>query len=212
MRRVYSLSDGYSLDIPSDSILKLEMSSPETLSPSAPTPRPRGPMTELRRRSWISSEIISRFLRAVLYSPLAWDSLACRSSTFFFRFWRGDDQRERDEGHEDWESIFILKAKLKQIIDWKHDSVHWWLEDDHTYTLIHDCVTWKLRCGQMDDCFSTNTSRLFLLFHCVVIVSVYNAAATLEFPSLGSIKSVCPSIDPVVQRVSDKLCCRDIFL
>lgn len=83
------------LDIPSDSILKPEMSSPETLSPSAPTPRPRGPMMEFLRRSWISSEIISRFLRAVLYSPLAWDSLACRSSTFFFRFWRGDDQRER---------------------------------------------------------------------------------------------------------------------
>lgn len=59
------------MDIPSESILKLEMSSPETLSPSAPTPRSRGPMAEFRRRSWISSEIISKFLRAVLYSPLA---------------------------------------------------------------------------------------------------------------------------------------------
>lgn len=77
----------YSLDTPSESILKLEMSSPEMLLPSAPTPRPRGPMAEVRRRSWISSEIISRFLRAVLYSPFAWNSLTCLSSTVFFRFW-----------------------------------------------------------------------------------------------------------------------------
>lgn len=66
----------HSLEIPSDSILRLDVSSPETLSPSAPTPRPRGPMAELRRRSWISSEIISRFLSAVRYSALACDSLA----------------------------------------------------------------------------------------------------------------------------------------
>ena len=39
-----------------------------------------------------------------------------------------------------------------------------------------------------------NMSRLFLLFHRVVIVSVYNAAATPEFPSLGSIKYICLSI------------------
>lgn len=83
-----------SLDISSDSILKLEMSSPETLSPSAPTPGLRGPMMDILRRSWISSEIISRFPRAVLYSFLAWDSLACRSSTFFFRFWGRDDEKD----------------------------------------------------------------------------------------------------------------------
>lgn len=74
--------------MPSDSILKLVMSSTATLSPSAPTPRPRGPMAELRRRSWISSEITSRFLRAVLYPSLAWLNLACNSSTFFFRCYR----------------------------------------------------------------------------------------------------------------------------
>lgn len=84
----------HSLDNPSDSILKLETSSPE-LSPSAPTPGLRGPMVELLRRSWISSEIISRFFRAVLYSPLAWDSLACRSSTFFFRFWRSEEETDK---------------------------------------------------------------------------------------------------------------------
>uniref|UniRef100_A0A8C1A5R3 Small ribosomal subunit protein uS15m n=1 Tax=Cyprinus carpio carpio TaxID=630221 RepID=A0A8C1A5R3_CYPCA len=48
-------------------------------------------MPEERLRSWISSEIISRFLRADLYSPLACVSLAWRSSTFFFSCLRGDE-------------------------------------------------------------------------------------------------------------------------
>lgn len=69
------------LDMPSDSILKLEMSSVALPSSSAPTPRPRGPMADSRRRAWISSEMVSRLRRAVRYSALAWVSLAWRSST-----------------------------------------------------------------------------------------------------------------------------------
>lgn len=72
------------LDMPSDSILKLLMSSPAPTSFSAPTPQQRGPMAVRRLRAWISSEMVSRLRRAVLYSSLAWDSLAWHSSTFLF--------------------------------------------------------------------------------------------------------------------------------
>lgn len=64
------------IDMPSDSILKFAMSSVTVLSSSAPTPRPRGPMADSRRRAWISSEMVSRLRRAVRYSALAWVSLA----------------------------------------------------------------------------------------------------------------------------------------
>lgn len=50
--------------------------STDMVLPSAPTPQPRGPMALERRRSWISSEILSRLFRAALYSPFARASLA----------------------------------------------------------------------------------------------------------------------------------------
>lgn len=74
----------YSLEMVSDSGLLADRSSTEILLPSAPTPHPRGPMAVDRLLSWISSEIISRFFKAVLYSPFARASFACRSSTVFF--------------------------------------------------------------------------------------------------------------------------------
>lgn len=66
----------HSLDKPSDSILKLLMSSVLAPSSSAPTPRPLGPIAETRLRAWISSEMVSRLFRAVRYSALAWVSFA----------------------------------------------------------------------------------------------------------------------------------------
>lgn len=66
----------YLLEILSDSSLHTTRSSADTLLPSAPTPHPLGPIEDARLRSWISSEIISRFFKAVLYSPFAKNSFA----------------------------------------------------------------------------------------------------------------------------------------
>jgi hypothetical protein len=84
---ILHLSD--SPETASGSGLLPDRSSTEVLLPSAPTPQPRGPMALERRLSWISSEILSRFFRAVLYSPFARVSLVCRSSTVFFSCWSG---------------------------------------------------------------------------------------------------------------------------
>lgn len=98
------------LDMPSDSILKLAMSSVAAPSSSAPTPRPRGPMAESRRRAWISSEMVSRFRRAVLYSALAWVSLAWRSSTRLFSCCMGEGGQGKAENRS---HIFIIKTQIK---------------------------------------------------------------------------------------------------
>lgn len=73
--RYISTLQFYSLDRPSDSILKLAMSSLPP-SPSAPTPCSLVPMARERRWAWISSEMLSRLRSAARYSALATTSLA----------------------------------------------------------------------------------------------------------------------------------------